>query len=112
MLFCYIAFEGTEHEVKSLDDENRLQQAAPSVDYSSCTVVVRGFQQPLGQEMIELYFTNTSKSGGGEITDFVMREKEVYVVFTDHASKLYLLRPTDSVYYYSLVIEYNVSQTT
>jgi len=49
------------------------------------TIVVRGFQHPIHQEMVDLYFTNASKSGGGEITDIVMREKEVYIVFTDQA---------------------------
>jgi len=37
----------------------------------------------ISQEMIEFYFTNTSKSGGGEIADIVMREEDIFVTFTD-----------------------------
>jgi len=47
------------------------------------TIVVRGFQQPINKEIMELYFTNTSKSGGGKIADIVIREKEVFIVFTN-----------------------------
>ena len=53
------------------------------------TIVVRGYQHPISQEMIDLYFTNASKSGGGEIADIVMREEEVYIVFTEQTGMLY-----------------------
>jgi len=51
------------------------------------TIVVRGFQHPISKEMMELYFTNSQTSGGGDITDImidVMTTKEVFIVFADH----------------------------
>jgi len=54
---------------------------------SSGTIVVRGFQYPISKEMMELYFTNSLTSGGGNITDIVMdvmTTKEVFIVFADH----------------------------
>jgi len=54
---------------------------------SGGTIVVRGFQHPISKEMMELYFTNSLTSGGGDITDIVidvMTTKEVFIVFDDH----------------------------
>ena len=89
-----MCFKFTEHEAKHLpvNDGNEVQQVALSLDGSDCTytVVVRGFQQPISQEMIELYFTNSSKSGGGDISNIVMKEKEIFIVFTNQAGGLYL----------------------
>ena len=54
------------------------------------TVVVRGFQQLIHKDMMDLYFTNPAKSGGGDITDIVMREKEVFIVFTDQTGMIFV----------------------
>jgi len=52
------------------------------------TIVVRGFQQPISKGIVELYFTNTSKSGGGEIANILIREKEMFIVFTDQTGMI------------------------
>ena len=57
------------------------------------TVVVRGYQHPISQEMIDLYFTNASKSGGGKIANIVIREKEVYIVFTEQTGMIVFMWP-------------------
>ena len=54
------------------------------------TVVVRGFQQPMHESMLDLYFTNELKSGGGPIDRIVMKEKEIFVMFTDQESRFIL----------------------
>ena len=53
------------------------------------TVVVRGFQQPVHEDKLELYFTNEAKSGGGPIDEIVIKEKEAFIVFTDQASRFF-----------------------
>lgn len=55
------------------------------------TVVVRGFQQPVHESMLDLYFTNELKSGGGPIDRIVMKEKEIFVVFTDQESRSFFI---------------------
>ena len=52
----------------------------------SRTIVVRGFQQPIHKDALDLYFTNELKSGGGPIDRIVMKEKEIFIVFSDQAS--------------------------
>ena len=78
-------------------EELSLNQIAPATEpvtellppliSDSGTVVVRGFQQPIHKEVLELYFTHEAKSGGGPIDEIVIKEKEVFIVFTDQASK-------------------------
>ena len=51
------------------------------------TVVVRGFQQELSKDMLDLYFTHKAKSGGGPVDNIVIKDKEAFIVFTDQASK-------------------------
>ena len=58
----------------------------PPLINDSGTVVVRGFQQEVHKDMLELYFTHERKSGGGPIDKIVTKEKEAYVVFSDQAS--------------------------
>ena len=65
-----------------------VAELLPPLISDSGTVVVRGFQQPIYKDMLELYFTNEAKSGGGPIDDIVIKEKEAFVVFTDQTSKL------------------------
>ena len=86
-----MCFKFTEHDANH-PSVNGGNQAALSLDGRdcTCTVAVRGFQQPISQEMMELYFTNASKSGGGDISDIVMKEKEIFIMFTNQAGGLYL----------------------
>ena len=58
----------------------------PLIDDSG-TIVVRGFQQELREEMLELYFTDKARSGGGPVDNIMIKDKEAFVVFTDQASK-------------------------
>ena len=74
------------HQVKQLPVPETTATLPPITDGGM--VVVRGFQQPISQDMMELYFTNTSKSGGGDVADIVMREKEVFILFTDQAGMI------------------------
>ena len=54
------------------------------------TVVVRGFQQPMHESMLDLYFINELKSGGGPIDRIVMKEKVIFVMFADQESRFIL----------------------
>ena len=54
----------------------------------SRTVVVSGFQHPIHEYILELYFTNETKSGGGPVDKIMTKEKEVYITFTDQTSRL------------------------
>ena len=60
----------------------------PPLISGSGTVIVRGFQQEMHKDMLELYFTHEAKSGGGPIDKIVMKEKEAFIVFTDQASRV------------------------
>ena len=73
----------------------RIAPSLPATDFStelpplindSGTIVVRGFQQEVHKDMLELYFTHEKMSGGGPIDKIVTKEKEAYVVFSDQAS--------------------------
>ena len=55
----------------------------------SGTIVIRGFQQPVHKDKLDLYFTHEAKSGGGPIDEIVIKKKEAFIVFSDQASKLY-----------------------
>ena len=64
-----------------------VTELMPPLISDSGTVVVRGFQQPIHKEVLELYFTHEAKSGGGPIDEIVIKEKEAFIGFTDQASK-------------------------
>ena len=46
-----------------------------------CTIEVRGPSDTINSEMLELYFDNERRSGGGEITDIDRQENVAYVTF-------------------------------
>ena len=60
-------------------------EIAPFINDSK-TVVVRGFQQTVYEDMLELYFTHEAMSGGGPIDKIVI--KEAFIVFTNPTSRL------------------------
>ena len=66
-----------------------VTELLPPLISDSGTVVVRGFQQPVHEYMLDLYFTHEAKSGGGPIDQIEIKEREAFIVFTDQASKLY-----------------------
>ena len=66
-----------------------VTELLPPLISDSGTVVVRGFQQPVHKDKLELYFTNETKSGGGPIDEIVIKEKEAFIVFTDQASRFF-----------------------
>ena len=66
-----------------------VTELLPPLIGDSRTVVVRGFQQPVHKDWLDLYFTHEVKSGGGPIDEIMIKEKEAFIVFTDQASKLY-----------------------
>ena len=66
-----------------------VTELLPPLISDSGTVVVRGFQQPVHKDELELYFTNEAKSGGGSIDEIVIKEKEAFIVFTDQASRFF-----------------------
>jgi len=83
--------DGQDLSLKKVKQPPVPETTTPPLVTDGGTIVVRGFQHPISQEMMDLYFTNPLKSGGGEITKIVMREKEVYIVFTDQSSMKYVL---------------------
>ena len=66
-----------------------VTEQLPPLISDSGTIVIRGFQQPIHKDMLDLYFTHEAKSGGGPIDEIVIKEKEAFIVFTDQAGKLY-----------------------
>ena len=58
----------------------------PPLISDSETVVVRGFQEEIHEDMLDLYFTHEAMSGGGPIDKIVIKEKEAFIVFTDRTS--------------------------
>ena len=58
----------------------------PPLISDSGTVVVRGLQQEIHKDVLELYFTHEAISGGGPIDKIVIKEKDIFIVFTDRTS--------------------------
>ena len=66
-----------------------VTELQPPLISDSGTIVVRGFQQPVHKDWLDLYFTNEAKSGGGPIDEIVIIEEEAFIVFTDQASRFF-----------------------
>jgi len=50
------------------------------------TIVVRGNVKGIGEEALELFFTNTKKCGGGEIVSIeIESDSEAFITFQDCA---------------------------
>ena len=47
------------------------------------TVLVNGEVESVGQEALELYFTNKKRCGGGEILSIVLKNNQATIVFCD-----------------------------
>ena len=70
--------DSTKVIVKQLD-------AVPPV-YTSEVILVRGDIKEVGEEALELFFTNNKKCGGGEIVDIkIENDNEVIITFQDPA---------------------------
>ena len=80
--------ELTLRQIVSSPPATDLFTELPPLTNDSGTVVVRGFQQEVHKDVLELYFTHEPLSGGGPIDKIVMNEKEAFIVFTDQASKI------------------------
>ena len=44
-------------------------------------VMITGLHQPFNKDLLELYFTNKEKSGGGKIVQITNKEQGVFITF-------------------------------
>ena len=57
------------------------------------TIVVRGDVKGVGEEALELFFTNPKKCGGGEIVSIkIESDTEAFITFQDSAGMYNLIR--------------------
>ena len=78
--------ELSSKQVAPLPSATRSFTGTPPFINDNNGVVVRGFQQTMHEDVLELYFTHEAMSGGGPIDKIMIKEKEAYIVFTDKAS--------------------------
>ena len=64
------------------------QEPAPQ-----CTIAVRGPQEILKSEMLEMYFESERRSSGGEITDVTREENVTFVTFASEEGMKYFKSP-------------------
>jgi len=46
-------------------------------------IIVKGEVEDVGQEALELYFTNKKRCGGGEIVNILLEDKQATITFKD-----------------------------
>jgi len=46
-------------------------------------IIVKGEVEDVGQEALELYFTNKKRCGGGEIVSILLKNKQATITYWD-----------------------------
>ena len=64
------------------------EQLYPPLDVMD-TVLVKGLSTTHDESVLNLYFTNKKKSGGGEVTSIAIKEEIAYISFIDPEGKVW-----------------------
>jgi len=87
--------ERTHHRIVGQDVEVQLvpqpvvttsEQLYPPLDVMD-TILVKGLSSTHDESVLNFYFTNKKKSGGGDVTSIVIKGEIAYVSFVDPNGK-------------------------
>ena len=67
-----VVFRPSEEEYAQEKDEESLDTSKKSVDVPGTALFVQGLKPDINKNVLELYFEDVSRSGGGEITDILI----------------------------------------
>ena len=67
-----VVFRPTEEECAQEEYEESLESSEISVEVPGTALFVQGLKPDINKNVLELYFEDVSRSGGGEITDILI----------------------------------------
>ena len=84
-----VVFRPTEEECAQGEDEECLESSEKLVEIPGTALFVQGLKPDINKNVLELYFEDYSRSGGGEITDILIDQTSgrSIVWFEEAASK-------------------------
>ena len=74
---------GHKIEVHLVDTASAIGSLVPQASTITSTILVEGLMEYHTESTLKLFFTNTKKCGGGNVTKVSMKEDSAYVSFAD-----------------------------
>ena len=68
------------HTGSSLFSEGNMEVGDGGI---STTVEVRGLSKKTSQELMEMYFENSRRSGGGDVEEVMIKDEVAYITFKE-----------------------------